>query len=365
MRKYGLMLLCLLLLLGMSCSACAEGEWFLFSDSVPEELLFTVNDYTGTVTLTFLGDCTLGTQDGVSGRANSFTNLIEEHGMSWPFRNLVSLTAHDDLTVANLEGVLTDRSLTKVEKSYNFKGPTAYTEILHEGSIECVNLANNHSHDYGTAGYKDTKAALTGAEIAFFGEDCVAVWKYQGVRIGFIGAYYALSGSRYSVYKKQIALLQQAGCNAIITVMHAGLEHNLNITPNQRGIAEKAAKLGSCLVVGHHPHVAQGYELVDGIPVAYSLGNCSFGGAIHPGDTDSLVLQVELSFEDGEPVEEVLHFYPISITGNSKYNDCSPVLLTGKDAARVLKDMETSTGYTMPEFTEAAGSVVRVSLETE
>ena len=324
-----------------------------------------MNDYTGTVTLTFLGDCTLGGEESSVNKSGGFVQTIASKGYDWPFRNLLSLTENDDATIANLEGVLTDRSLSKVQKTFNFKGPTAYTQILQAGSIECVTLANNHSHDYGTAGYRDTKDALSAADIAYFGEDCVAVWKYQGVRIGFIGAYYALSGSRLSTYKKQIALLQEAGCNAIITVMHAGLEHNLNVNSNQRGIAERAAMLGSCLVVGHHPHLAQGYETVNGIPVAYSLGNCSFGGALYPEDTDSLVLQVELTFEDGEPTEETLHFYPISITGSGKRNDYSPVLLTGKDAARVLKDMETSTGYTMPEFSEETGSVIHVVLPAE
>ena len=226
LRK-AILLLAVLLLPAWTVSASASGEWLAFSgENDPAELLCPVQEYTGTVRITFLGDCTLGGEEKTRNAARGFNRVIEQNGMEYPFRNLMALTAGDDLTVANLEGVLSDRDLSKVKKTYNFKGSTAYTEILKAGSVECVTLANNHSHDYDTAGYLDTKAALDAAGIAYFGTDCTAVWKNEdGLMIGFLGVSGSLSGNRAKDYAKRADFLHAAGCAAVITVMHAGTEY--------------------------------------------------------------------------------------------------------------------------------------------
>ena len=83
--------------------------------------------------------------------------------------------------------------------------------------------------------------------------------------------------------------------------------------------------------------MVQGYEIRDGVPVVYSLGNCVFGGNTNPRDHDALAVQADLSFEDGELTDVALRFYPISVSGEKTYNDYSPVLLSGTDAERVLQ----------------------------
>ena len=353
----------LLMIVLLPSFAAGSGTWYSISeDSVPENFGFLVHDddYTGTVRMTFLGDCTLGGEEAYRGSPLGFRKVIQEKGMEWPTRYLSRLTASDDLTVANLEGVLTDRKLEKVEKEFNFSGPTVYTEILTAGGIECVTLANNHSHDYGNAGYRDTVQALEESGTAWFGTDSVAVWQHEsGLMIGFAGAFYSAVGNRGKMLQEQLDYLQKLGCSAIIVVMHAGKEHVLDTTGYQTQIASRAAAHGACLVVGHHPHVVQGYDLVDGIPVVYSLGNCIFGGTTYAKDSDALILQAELHFEDSELQGMTLHFYPISITSDAKYNNYSPEFLTGSDANRVLQKMEKSTGKGFDSFSEEEGATLK------
>jgi poly-gamma-glutamate synthesis protein (capsule biosynthesis protein) len=57
------------------------------------------------------------------------------------------------------------------------------------------------------------------------------------------------------------------------------------VTDVQRRFGRLAAELGADLVVGHHPHVAQGVEVHEGVPIVYSLGNFTFGT---PGRFDKL-----------------------------------------------------------------------------
>lgn len=353
------LLLCLCLL---PCTAGASGSWTTLTEDAVPDYRVMADDYTGEITITFLGDCTLGGEEKSRNSALGFVNRVKQNGPEFPLREMSRLMLDDDLSVVNLECVLTDRTLAKVEKEYNFSGPTAYTEILTSAGADCVTLANNHSHDYGEAGYADTKAALESAGICWFGTDAPAVWTSdEGLMIGFAGVAYSLSGNRYENYLRQVETLKSYGCAAVITVMHAGTEYSYDAPDAyQRQIVSRAAECGTCLVVGHHPHVVQGYDIADGVPVVYSLGNCSFGGTTHAKDSDALALQAVLSFEEGELKEITLHFWPISITSDDRYNNYSPRFLSGPDAQRVLDKMQKSTGKDPGPWNENDGAVITV-----
>ena len=336
--------LCLLLVL--SPLVCHAQNWY--AGSSLDELAssaFMVNEYTGDIRLTFLGDCTLGGEEKTRSNPYGFFRTVAQRGMSYPFQSLKEVTGTDDLTIANLEGILSDRKLIREKKKFNFQGETAYTEILEKGSIEAVGLANNHSLDYGYEGYKDTIHALDRAGIGWFGRDEPAIWcSPSDIRIGFVGALFNLSGQRSSVLQRQVEELRNLGCACVILVMHAGTEYSEKPDAHQKQIVQKAYQCGCDLVVGHHPHVSQGFTFYKNMPVAYSLGNCVFGGAMYPKERDAIILQAVISFEEGEMRGIQLRFYPIAITGHSEHNDFSPRLLKEEDAQRVLKKMEESTG---------------------
>lgn len=337
-----------LLLFYVPGSGHASGEWTGFDDvnSMSSAEDFIVNEFTGSVTITFLGDCTLGGEKGKSGSSLSFAKRIEQEGFSFPFRGLLPLTENDDLTIANLEVVLSDRDLKKEKKEYNFIGKTSYTEILKLGSIDCVTIANNHTHDYGDAGYADTKDALDHAGIPWFSMETPAVWQNDsGLKIGFLGVNYSLTGNRSKRFREQADAMRESGCAAIIVYMHAGDEYDTSPpTGYQKQIVDRAAEAGCCLVIGSHPHIVQGWDMKEGIPVVYSLGNCSFGGTTFAKDSDALAVQAVLSFELGSLTEIRLIFIPISITSDTRHNNYSPRILEGNDAERVLQKMEKTTG---------------------
>ncbi len=356
MRRALALLLAVLLL---PACAGASGSLRTVSDAPPPEEIPEACGWTGEVRITFLGDCTLGGESPHPYPSLSFEQRIKDNGMEFPFRELRLLTESDDLTVANLEGVLTDRTLKKADKRFDFMGPTAYTEILTLGSVECVSLANNHSHDYGNGGYSDTKDALEGAGVCWFDVHNSAVWENSsGLRIGFIGVEGSLSGNRNKDFQQQAKRLRQYGCAAVITVMHAGEEYSYNPPSNyQKQITDRAVPYCD-LIIGHHPHVVQGYAVLDGVPVVYSLGNCVFGGNTRPKDLDALAVQAVLHFTEGALDRIDLHFYPISVTSDARYNNYSPRLLNGEDAARVLKKIADSTGSDPGPFDEVAGAAV-------
>ncbi|NLI20275.1 MAG: CapA family protein [Clostridiales bacterium] len=343
-------------LLMLAGSARAETRLYAFPwDEPPEALSDTamaVLEGERTVTLTFAGDCTLGGETG--GSAKRFAYTAESQGYGYPLINLRPLFSADDLTLVNLEGVLSDRTLIKTDKEFNFKGKPAYADILALGGVEAVTLANNHALDYGAAGLEDTRAALTAAGLAWCDEAHVLVLDADGVRVGVTAS---VMGLDRKLFLRQAATLRELGCATIVHVMHMGVEYADTLTAAQVSTARFLAEQGVALVVGHHPHVAQGLAVIDRTTVAYSLGNCVFGGNTDPRDYDACVLSAAFHFLDGALTDTQATVWPIRVSGDTRRNDYQPVLLSGEDAARVMDKMQTTSAFALAPFIPGRGAV--------
>lgn len=143
------------------------------------------------VLLSFTGDCTLGSEDYLRHRPTSFDSYINEHGYAYPFEKVQHLFARDDVTVINFEGVLYPHEANKVKKTYNFRGPLDFANILTAGSVELCFLGNNHVEDYGRPGFDSTISAIQGVGKDWFGvtqfDSRTHVFEKNGVKIGFTG----------------------------------------------------------------------------------------------------------------------------------------------------------------------------------
>ena len=353
MKRWLAVLGALLLLAG---GATAETRLFTFLyDQPPEalsETVMAVVEGNTDITLTFGGDCTLGGE--ASGGARRFAGVMKAQGYAYPLAGLVSLFAADDLTVVNLEGVLSDRKLTREKKQYNFKGAPAYTAILTQGSVECVTLANNHILDYGAAGRLDTIAALDTANIAYCDDRYVTVLEKDGVRIGFTGSGLSMNRARFL---KQAQALRNLGCTALVHMMHTGEEYADTLTAGQTGTARFLAENGVTLVVGHHPHVTQGLAIIGHTTVAYSLGNCVFGGNTDPRDYDAYVLRAVIRFADSLPTASQVTVWPVRVSGAQNNNDYQPQLLAGDNAKRVMDKLQATSGFRLAPFEDGLGAV--------
>lgn len=128
-----------------------------------------------TITLTFTGDITLGGEDYLRTAEDSFFAVYDREGAGYFLKNFADFFAEDNLTVVNLEGVLTDnnalypRDKGKGDDGYWFRGPTEYAKVLSAASVEVASLANNHAFDYGAQGFRDTIAAVEAEGLGWFG----------------------------------------------------------------------------------------------------------------------------------------------------------------------------------------------------
>lgn len=209
--------------------------------------------------------------------------------------------------------------MPETRKTYAFLAPPDSVEVLLDGGIDVVSLANNHILDYGPVAMRSTQEALDGAGIVHMGvgEDRAeaheaAVVEVDGMRLAFLsymdtrveyGGFLAESwtagadtpgvawAESHEIAADVAAVADQV--DHVVVLLHSGRENTSHVNDDQRAHAEAAFDAGATLVLGHHPHVLQGYQLAEGQLVAYSLGNFVFDAATTE-TTESVILHVGL-----------------------------------------------------------------------
>ena len=290
------------------------------------------------LTLSVVGDCTLGT-DETFDYDISLNAYYENYGADYFLQNVKDIFSADDLTIANFEGTLTD-SDEREDKTFAFKAPASYASILTGGSVEAVNTANNHSHDYGDQSFDDTLAALDDAGIVHFGYDETAVMDVKGIKVGLVGIYELYDHlEREQQLKDNIAKVKADGAQLIVAIFHWGNETETVPDSNQTTLGRIAIDEGADLVCGHHPHVLQGIETYKGRNIVYSLGNFCFGGNSSPSDMDTMIYQQTFTIDaDGVKKDNVTNIIPCSISSAAYdgYNNYQPTPAEGDEATRIL-----------------------------
>ena len=367
MQKKGWLAVVLALLLPVSAMAGGV-QLFTFPAQEPPQSLwnmsFAIPAEESELVLTFAGDCTLGGEPELRRRADGFAQTVEKEGMAYPFSGLLPLFSADDVTLVNLEGVLSESTANRAEKQFTFIGDPAYTEILSLGSVEAVTLANNHTMDFGRRGYEDTREALSAAGIGQLTQEQVLVIQKDGYRIGLTASVFGLNAADQQQLTAQMDALKALGCHAILHVMHAGVEYADQPSRQQRDVARLAAEQGAMLVVGHHPHVVQGVEWVEGVPVFYSLGNTCFGGNLNPSVRQGALLRVHFRFAEGELARMDWQLHPIAISGGASGNDYCPQRLTGEEAEPVIQRINHLSGISLEPVADFPGGWT-VTLKTD
>lgn len=326
------------------------------------------------LTLSVVGDCTLGT-DETFDYDTSLNAYYENYGSAYFLQNVKSIFSQDDLTIANFEGTLTE-SDAREDKTFAFKGPASFTSILTDGSVEAVNTANNHSHDYGDQSYEDTMTALDAAGIVHFGYDETAVMDVKGIKVGMVGIYELKDHlEREQQLKDNIAKVKADGAQLIVVIFHWGNETETVPDSNQTTLGRLAIDEGADLVCGHHPHVLQGIETYKGKNIIYSLGNFCFGGNSSPSDMDTMIYQQTFTItSEGVQADNVTNVIPcfISSAAYEGYNNYQPTPAEGDEAARILAkinersaDIQTAEGTTFTAvYNNATGSSDSSSADT-
>ncbi len=227
--------------------------------------------------------------------------------------DVAPILAKADIAFANLEIPLTDVGMRTPHKSaaavaakkqFILRADPAWAGPIAKAGFDVVSIANNHAGDYSGAGIArmiraldENKVRHAGAGTNLAAASQMVVLTKNGIRVAFI-AYLAfrtpgglaactpataksagvnaLHGSGAPAAKANLSQAIQAArkkADFVVVSFHWGIERRTMPDPYQVSLGRMAIDLGADMVLGHHPHVLQPYELYKGRPIYYSLGN--------------------------------------------------------------------------------------------
>ena len=294
---------------------------------------------TDSATVSFVGDCSIGDSIQYKKAVSSYHTCIDQNGYDWPFSLVKDVLAADDLTVANLEVVFTART-QHTDKMYNLVADADHVAVLNAGSIELVNTVNNHSMDFGRAGYQDSLATLEAAGVDSFGSiyagredgfDLLGVRDVNGIRFGFIGFSYPQEADQKRIADR-IATLREQGCDVVVVSLHWGRETHPTPTTGQMNYAKRILDAGADMIWGHHPHVLQPIQFYNGKPILYSTGNFTFG-TMSNVDPATGIFQLTYQKEEGRVQLAELSVVPCQ---TQRSPDFRPFILTEEAQRRAV-----------------------------
>ena len=290
------------------------------------------------IAVSFTGDMLLASLHGKRAAGN-FLDYAAKQEPEYFLQHVRPIFEADDFTVVNLENVLTDRNLTPKEKAtdpaYWFRAPAATTDILTSSGVEAVSLANNHTGDYGTAGYKDTVKAVSAAGLEYGGNDRTFYLEKNGYRVAVICHGLWNEGQAGTIIQR----LRTAEKNSDFQVVfcHGGAEGVHAPEAWRVRASRRLIDNGADLVLGNHPHVLQPREVYKGKEIVYSLGNFCFGGSRSP-ENRTIIYQLILQVENEKLVGASSELIPCYVHTGGRVNNYCPAPIEDEEQARRVLD---------------------------
>lgn len=217
--------------------------------------------------------------------------------------------------VPNLEYPITQCGQGAAGK-VNLKAERNYLLASFPAAPTAVCLANNHILDYGEQGFQDTLTQLRDCEIPYFGAGKERdryhnplLLDVEGITVALLG--YACpstsaiigDGEQAGAAKLDLMAIREdvqearnSGAQVVVVSIHWGAEQVHLPKPDDVAIARSIVDAGADLLIGHHSHCIQPYEVYKGKPIFYGLGNCIFPD-----------LDVPSYFKDGQPTQRYIY----------------------------------------------------------
>ena len=240
-----------------------------------------------TISISIVGDLMVGSNYPSAA-------YLPDSGMGNILKNAMPYLNKTDLRIGNLESCISDTIPVFKEcggsQCYAFRTPFYYANWYKEAHFDYLNLANNHSFDFGIRGTESTLNFLKKNNIRTSGvlQHTTDTLTIRNTRFGFVSFAphnNCLNMNNDSIVVACINNIRQV-CDVLIVFFHGGGEgaahthtpHGHEIFLEQdRGDVRHFAHLcigtGADLVIGSGPHVARGMELYKNKLIAYSLGN--------------------------------------------------------------------------------------------
>lgn len=260
--------------------------------------------------------------------------LMSQRDGSYPFEGLSFTGDAKSFVVGNFESPIPRKHVPTIANEMNFSVDERFLPFLQNAGFTHVSLANNHSLDRGRGELIRTQAVLHDTGIVPFGDpdqltrDSVSFLSTKNGELALIGIH-ALKRAYSEPEIDSLLAYASARSDMQIVYIHWGTEYAAKANVLQREMAAQLVRAGADLIVGHHPHVVQNIELIDGVVVFYSLGNYIFDQYLSKDTEQGLVVVLD------QTEETELLLVPVS----SEDTLSQPQVLKEKDRKLFLHDL--------------------------
>jgi poly-gamma-glutamate capsule biosynthesis protein CapA/YwtB (metallophosphatase superfamily) len=274
-----------------------------------------------TVSLIAVGDVNLGRAVGQE---------ILAGDTLFPFVHVQETFARYDIVFANLECTLSEQGGETQHPRNNliFTGPPAGARSLRAAGVTIVSTANNHALDYGVRAHAETMTNLREAGIVFAGTSSDSGALFDPVLMnvgGILIAFFACTdvmNIEDEMWKRYVAAADtgqllprireiKESVDFIVVSYHGGDEYAHRPTARTKSFARSTLDAGADLFLGHHPHVPQGIEVLNGKFIVYSLGNFVFRQPFQYWTQRSFALSMDLRKDGSNTYAESVRVLPV------------------------------------------------------
>ena len=254
--------------------------------------LGTPADQTRSALLAFTGD-TLAHGAVVRQGAANASGTSAEYDFAPMFDGISSYISAADLAICHLETPLSPDN-TDLAGFPTFNVPREMADGLRASGYDGCTTASNHSLDRRPEGVANTLTVLDDAGLGHSGMardqaeyDDVTLYDANGITVASLSYSYGFNGFRepeetpWLVNEIDVDEIvaeadraRDAGADFVVLSVHWGDEYRHEPSQFQLDNAEALVAAADIdLIIGHHAHVVQPIDIVDGVPVVFGLGN--------------------------------------------------------------------------------------------
>lgn len=315
-----------------------------FGGLVPQYQVSDIEDQTSlpikveaaTSTVFFTGDVML---------ARHVESLLRREGSDYPYHALEWLTDAPAYVVGNFESALPRVHVKTPNFGFRFSTDPRHLEALRAAGFTHLSLANNHALDYGPDEFLYARTTLASSSFTTFGHptsldhNSLTYLDVGGERVAIIGLHTLFAAPGESALGELLDTASGSSTFQVVYV-HWGVEYEDRPTDTERRLAMFLVEHGADLIVGHHPHVTQSVELVEGVPVFYSLGNFIFDQYFSSAVQEGLVLKLVI-----KPGGHELTLLPVTSIGSQ----AQPRLMADREREVFLSRLASISDSTLRE----------------
>lgn len=253
-------------------------------------------------------------------------HLLQKEEYQAVLGDVKEIVSDADYSIVNFECPVTYGGEEPIDKcGMNLQCAEEGAKAVKWVGFDCVTLANNHFYDYGEKGVDSTLKALSK-----YGIDSVGGGKNLSEASDIL--YKEIAGEKLAVincceHEFSIATKTSGGANPLnpiqqfykikeareaadymIVIVHGGNEYYQLPSPRMKETYRFFIDAGADVVVNHHQHCFSGYEVYNGKPIFYGLGNFCFDEDNNYGKIWNEGYMVELNMLPNSPSFNIIPY---------------------------------------------------------